>query len=417
MAQHRARTLDEIDASISDQVKKYPQKPLVDTSAVEHLVMTDHVIERCVDRGIGILEVYSAIAEPDAQWVGNSGEVNYMRGDLRATVNHKRRSIPTVIDLLEEHRTQPRVPLNPISAPPRKGHHVAAKKGGNGFDEAWVLMPHAVPEYREIEISPALAPKILDLNVSNRPLRRSDVEEWKRKIAIGEFATTHQGMAMDSTPGLQDGQHRLTAIAEGETSVRVWMLVGADPAVFSKIDAGRNRTPADVLALMGESDAFALGALIRLVYLYNNTSGKGGRFSNVRVTNAMVLEQFTTDADNYRRALVVGRRMLAGQCPMSRTAASAGYYLMCKGNKRAVVDDFFEGMITGVGLSHGDSRLALRRLVSNTKDGRSRTTAMEQLAWLLKTWEYWITGRTDRVVLTWRKDEALPRVAKSERIR
>jgi hypothetical protein len=369
---------------------------------VTHLVLSDHAIERCEERGIAIMEVYSTIADPQYTRTRNDDGTNcYLRGDLSVVVDHKRNSIPTVIDRMEDFRTTPRIPLNPLI---NRGGAVARRS--SGLDETWCLLAHTEPDMRLITVTPALAEKLLSFNVSNRPLNKALVSQYKEAIETGVWRVTHQGVALDSNQTLQDGQHRLTAIVETGQAQQMWVAVGMDPANFTAIDVGRNRKFADVLAVEGYTDTHNLGATARLVYIYSFRDF----VSTHKVTNAQVIDLVDGDPDGFSRALSMGRAIQGG-ISMSRTAAGAGYYLIRKVNPTMMVDDFFESLITGENLPTGDIRPRLIRVMANSQRTKLRRTGPEQMALLIKTWNAWAEDRSMET-LAWRKSEAMPRVTR-----
>lgn len=397
-------------------IKLHPQMPLVDDIAgVSDYVPTEHAIQRCQERGIGILEVYSALADPQVTR-SNRNDPNlrtYMRGDLRVTVDLEGKRIVTVVDVDADERETPREPLHPFvekgrSSVPRR----TQTDNSDVLDDAWILLPHKQDDKRKVKITPALAARILELNRHNRQLRRADVEDFKRKIEAGEFRTTHQGIAIDSKMTLQDGQHRLTAIAEGTKAVMMWVAVGQDPANFDVIDVGRNRSYADVLFLAGESDPADLGAAVRLVQLYRNTDY--GSWTKNKISNHLVMETFNSDKDGFRDAKQMGK-WINKNIPITKTAGAAAFYIIMKANPRheATVEDFFEGLATGADVPGGDPRHVLIRNVQRAARNRERAFAAEHLALIIKCWNAFVERRSVNV-LSWKRAEPMPRVTKME---
>lgn len=389
---------------------QYEQMPLVDDDQlmdVMHLVMSTHSIERCEERGIGILEVYSAVADPQYTRTRDDSTVQYLRGDLSVAVDPKRRSIVTVIDRQEDYRTTPRVPLNPLIN--RGANRMASRNGSAGLEETWCLLAHTEPDMRLVTITPALAEKLLSLNTHNRPLNKTLVNQYKADIEAGSWRITHQGVALDTTPALQDGQHRLTAIFETGVAQPMMVAVGMDPGNFAYIDIGRNRKYSDVLALEGYTDTYALGATARLVYLYQHKDF----ISTHKVSNAQVMELVESDENGFTNAMTMGRRLQKGML-MTRTAAGAGYYVVRKVNPATMVNDFFEALITGEDIPHGDPRPRLVRAIANSQRSKMRRPGPEQLALLIKTWNAWAEGRSPDI-LAWRKAEPMPRVTRVDK--
>ena len=103
---------------------------------------------------------------------------------------------------------------------------------------------------RLMKLNAALATKMLRANSDeNRALRRSVVDALKAAWQRGEYLTSHQGIAFDTSGKLVDGQHRLTALSEMPPSFGVEMMVthGVEPEAVKVMDIGLKRKAADVL--------------------------------------------------------------------------------------------------------------------------------------------------------------------------
>lgn len=392
-------------------------KPLVAElgEVTTQYVMSDHAIQRAEERRIGVFEVYSAIAEPDRIDPDGDGNTVYVRGDICAVICPNRFgdgfTIKTVIDRFQDERQTPRTPLDPMKV----GVMSRAKQNNpQVLDEAWCLVAHDEEDYRKITITPALAEKLLGMNTANRPIRKREVAEWKRKMSVGEYRPTHQGIAIDSSGVLQDGQHRLTAIVELEAAQVAWVAVGLPPENFTVVDVGRNRNYSDVFHLAGEVDTVALGSTIRLAYLYLNYDGKSWSGSGMpKVTNAIVMETFNRDAARFREAVEVGADVKRAAYGIGKPSAAAAWYLIRRLNTLAKTNEFFEGIITGAEVPAGDPRLILGRRLRNM-DGR-RSVNGEHLALLIKCWNMWVTGARNVRAIAWRRKEPMPQVAKEPR--
>jgi hypothetical protein len=112
-------------------------------------------------------------------------------------------------------------------------------------------MSTILPRVTYEEVTPAIARDWLRHNVSNRPLRPSYVAELKGMFERGEYRVTHQGVGFGLDGVLQDGQHRLSALAQMPESFSVIMQVtrGLDKEAFSVHDMGKKRTYSDALRI------------------------------------------------------------------------------------------------------------------------------------------------------------------------
>lgn len=136
-------------------------------------------------------------------------------------------------------------------------------------------------------ITPEKAREYLLVNFVNRSISRPKVEKHKRTIAAGKFKHTHQGVAFDWFGNLRDGQHRLTAIAEGDVAVKMQVTRGVDPADVSTIDTEmRVRSIADALRLAGNYNATKQSIAVCNLWLLMSGVRSAGQFEIEDFLNA-----------------------------------------------------------------------------------------------------------------------------------
>jgi hypothetical protein len=125
----------------------------------------------------------------------------------------------------------------------------------------------------------------------------------------GQWKLTHQGIAFGTSGRLLDGQHRLAAIIDSQTSQYMLVFVDCPEDGFANFDRGAQRSVADVLAKDPRMVTIA-ATMVRL------TIARGGE----RTRRAMpaevqkVLETFAPDLEAMKNASVAERtgRTLAG---------------------------------------------------------------------------------------------------------
>lgn len=104
-------------------------------------------------------------------------------------------------------------------------------------------------EIKETLISPATAIAWLEGNTHNRALRDSAVQRYARDMKAGRWRLTHQGIAFGPDGKLIDGQHRLWAIVEADTPIRMMVARGVSADAQAVIDDNLPRTAVDALKL------------------------------------------------------------------------------------------------------------------------------------------------------------------------
>ena len=95
-------------------------------------------------------------------------------------------------------------------------------------------------------ITPEIATLFLQNHVGNRDYRKNWVSELSRMIKRGEWLVTHQGIALDKSGNLIDGQHRLKAIIESGIPVQINVSYDVDAITYTCIDRGVKRNLADI---------------------------------------------------------------------------------------------------------------------------------------------------------------------------
>jgi hypothetical protein len=104
---------------------------------------------------------------------------------------------------------------------------------------------------RRVLVTPEMASEWLLKNENNRPINQHRVSLMRQQIAEGKWKITHQGIAFYADGSLADGQHRLAAIASGDTPVEMMVTWGLSQELIHAIDSGRPRSITNVLNFMG----------------------------------------------------------------------------------------------------------------------------------------------------------------------
>jgi hypothetical protein len=263
-------------------------------------------------------------------------------------------------------------------------------------------------------ITPGKAAQWLAANTANRPLSRSTVRSFAEAMRRGDWLVTHQGVAFDTDGVLVDGQHRLAAIVEAELAVEMTVFSEVEPDTFDVLDTGKRRNAADVLAIEGEKSTTMLAAMVRTVWLYRNRPDASWSGGAAGVTDHQIVQ--TLEAHPRIREFVPVGERIAGETGMIKSAAGAGSYLVEQANKKAALDEWYEGIIGGAGLAKTDPRLTFRRTMfamARKQAGvvQRRRDTREHVALYLKAFNAW-AGDEPLPALRFTAREPLPAIAK-----
>lgn len=114
-------------------------------------------------------------------------------------------------------------------------------------------------------ITPNLARRYLDMNVSNRPMRNAHIESLAGAIKRGEWKLSPQPISISTKGILLDGQHRLSAVVLSNKSVEMMVVTGVNDNTYDVIDTGVNRSYADVTGLNNRESGI-INRIARIVY-------------------------------------------------------------------------------------------------------------------------------------------------------
>jgi hypothetical protein len=216
-----------------------------------------------------------------------------------------------------------------------------------------------------VYFSPASAKRIIAVSKYNRQESKAHWMRIARDIQNGKWDHTGETIKFNGNldePGmLEDGFHRLMAIAE--SGIGLWMLVatGVPHSAMHKEGSGRPRSLAQRFKIDGEKDAPILAELIKYLTLYRNV----GAFSGEVYTASEQYEILDREP---------GTRPFAAECDrkmperwLRKGLLACCWYLFAE-KDAAVASKFCEQIITGAGLAVGDPAHSYRDWLSRLDD-------------------------------------------------
>lgn len=114
-------------------------------------------------------------------------------------------------------------------------------------------------------ISPYIARQWLDANMRNRKLNRRLVERLAADITLNNWRITGEAIKFAPDGTLLDGQHRLAACIKADKPITSLVIYGIPADNQDVMDAGKSRSPSDVLTLHGHKNTSALTTAYRLL--------------------------------------------------------------------------------------------------------------------------------------------------------
>lgn len=137
-------------------------------------------------------------------------------------------------------------------------------------------------EVKVVEVGPELAEEWLKRNRRNRRIRPERVTRYAQQMKDGEWTVSPDAIAFDYRGKLINGQHRLEAIIEAETTAQFILAIGLEPDAFKISDVGVKRTGGDILRIEGFKNPEELAAATRLMVLWSQDRlDEANKYENV----------------------------------------------------------------------------------------------------------------------------------------
>jgi hypothetical protein len=211
-----------------------------------------------------------------------------------------------------------------------------------------------------MEITPQIAASFLEKNTRNRPLNVYHVRRLAKEMEMGRWKMNGDTIRFNGD-SMIDGQHRCAAGVRSGVTFRTLVVRGLSEDVFSTIDAGKNRSGGDTLALMGIPNGNTVAACLKFV----DRIVTGQAYTNGKntVSNSEVRELFVKYPNISESIAVVPRR---GKSICASSILAGLHYLFALRDAEAA-GKFVDDVINGIGLQEGDSVYLLReRLLQNS---------------------------------------------------
>lgn len=278
------------------------------------------------------------------------------------------------------------------------------------------------------KLTPALAAYLRENHMpehSNRRFRRAKAASLAAVMRSGHWDdNTHQGIAFAEDGTVNDGQHRINAVAESGVSVTLPMTFGQPRQTFAVIDQGITpRTASDLLDIaqlkVGTSNTAA--AIIRFVCGVRAMDEAGGlRHAMNGVARHDVLEFATAHTEALHRAVLDGEKIARGiKAKVSPSNVGAALYLIReKTSDVRAVDRFVGALADGTNLEKGSPILQCREGLRQSKFGEHIRSHSDRRAYeagaVILAWNKWRARQVVRGTnaLTIREPKEFPEVSR-----
>jgi hypothetical protein len=261
-------------------------------------------------------------------------------------------------------------------------------------------------------ITPEIAGFLLtSFNKSNRTLKPTKIKRFIALMKADRWRVTHQGISFSRSAMLNNGQNRLTAIAQSGVPVKLYLTFGEERSTFSVIDADMTvRGGADTAHVLGYKNTANLAAAARLL-----KNIEAGSFAAAITVGNDEIKDLVDSHPGLEEATTPGQRIgtRLRVAPSAMTIASYVIGRDAKDLRRFEV--FVDRLCDGDGLRKFDPIFILREMIKDKSiDAGVRNSASRSIthaASTIKTWNLWVRGkRAKQADIKWEVGDAFPSV-------
>jgi|TARA_R100001443_G_scaffold117157_1_gene140194 hypothetical protein len=236
-----------------------------------------------------------------------------------------------------------------------------------------------------ITFTPELAEYILtNYNKNNRPLKHGKIIEYANYMTDTKWLLTGATLVFGSDGLLKDGQNRLASCLRANVNFTSHVVFGIDPKAFTVMDIGANRSPSDILAIMGVKNHIQITASLKLYMAWKEGKTNTGVH---KVTNEEIRKFFINNADEsaWQRAIKFSKDVYrTTNYPQSMLGAL--YYWAFENNEEKKLIKFYEELRDGYGKARSPQKMLMKHINQMKNDRFYKITSHEYAVILTRAW-------------------------------
>lgn len=251
------------------------------------------------------------------------------------------------------------------------------------------------PERYAVRVYPDLARYLLTFNhPDNRGIRRRAVAKYVEDMRSGLWWFTPESVVFTVDGRLNDGQHRLAAVAEYGSDVWMMFDFGWPGEIITAIDRGIARTNSDAFGIESIPNPSVVSGAMSVVAKWQEAVGTQRGYSTAVVVSAQrSLAIYREDPEPWQIAARAGRKLYDrldhGLSPSLWTAA---YWIVADAYPEQA-ESFFAAVAEGTEPAGSPSRIVAdwfrRRPVQATRTGDRR----EPIEVIVRGFNAWRSGK------------------------
>lgn len=251
-------------------------------------------------------------------------------------------------------------------------------------------------------IDPLTAQSYLARNISNRNKSEMIVETYARIMKAGKWTISNDAITFDVNNVLLNGQHRLYAIVKSGTTQQFLVARGYPSESADNMDEPKVRSASDKMKFKNVNDSVNVSSIVRrYLYLSNHRSVGQNHGPSMKFTAIEIMDEYLQGVEFWQDISKKSRKLYETGRFLSTTDYGGYMSYLIKGKNHPIdkVKSFFNELSSMADTTNNVTFL-LRQILMNDKMSKYKMTSAKRQKLLIKTWNYWLTGKTVKV-LSW----------------
>ncbi len=238
-------------------------------------------------------------------------------------------------------------------------------------------------------ITPSMAKSILENNFKNRRVNKNKVDQYANDMLSGKWkSNTGENLKITKSGRFIDGQHRMLAVIQSNTSIEFELRTGVSDDAHHVIDTGKSRSTADIFYMSDIKNGNSICAFIN-VYLtlkkgyasIYSANGNKNTSQNILYYYNQNPEYFQTIGNNVTNWYQSFGKILT-------TSLIGGFYLYLKDINENDATEFMNQLCTGANITNNAILLLRKKLINDKTSRLNKMPRRLKNALIIKTWNY-----------------------------
>lgn len=252
-----------------------------------------------------------------------------------------------------------------------------------------------------ILITPAYAKELLQMNVTNRRVRKPALNAYSRDMKAGKWKDeTGELIKISKSNVLLDGQHRLLALIDANVSLYFHVASDVNDDVFTVLDTGKSRGGSDTLQVYGAKNYTRISAIIQSYHVLKrgNLSFKLTAGSQTKLTNHSILEMYIEKESFWQE---IGKKADSWYNHFSKilTYSTVGsFYALFYDINPDQAKEFFDQLCIPKHYPKNPTIIILNKKLIEDKISNRKITSAYRNAYILKTWNSFRSNKNIKIL-------------------